>query len=159
MMNPIEHSRDPQTAAKYVGEPYVVAADVYAAPGKVGRSGWTWYTGSAGWMYRIWIEEVLGLQVRGNRLSMRPVIPTEWPGFELVYRYKSATYEISVKRVETGGIQMEVDGRPVGAASIELLDDGATHRLTVSVAPLEPGDSNPAEPPRHRDDRSLVPTG
>ena len=86
-------------SARYRGEPYVVAADVYAASGRVGQSGWTWYTGSAAWMYRIWIEEVLGLQIRGDQFSVDPAIPDEWPGFELVYRHRSATYEITVHRM------------------------------------------------------------
>jgi cyclic beta-1,2-glucan synthetase len=148
MMNPIEHSRDPQTAAKYAGEPYVAAADVYSAPGRVGRSGWTWYTGSAGWMYRIWIEEVLGLQVRGQTLSLRPVIPSEWQGFELVYRYRSATYEITVKRVSSGGGGVELDGRPSETTWIPLIDDNAIHRVTVNLAPPAPALLEPDRKPQ-----------
>ena len=78
LMNPVEHSRTPEDAQKYRGEPYVVAADVSSAPGRVGRSGWTWYTGSAAWMYRVWIEEVLGLRIHGNQLSVDPVVSDAW---------------------------------------------------------------------------------
>src|SRR5437588_801219 len=83
-------SRNPAEVACYHGEPYVVAADVSSAFGRIGRSGWTWYTGSAGWMYRIWLEEVLGLRVRGDVLTLEPVIPEEWPGFEIDFHYRSA---------------------------------------------------------------------
>ncbi|MBZ5603582.1 MAG: DUF3131 domain-containing protein, partial [Acidobacteriia bacterium] len=130
MMNPIEHGRD---AARYVGEPYVAAADVYASPNKEGRAGWTWYTGSAAWMYRIWIEEVLGFKLRGNILTIEPAVPGDWPGFEITYRYGSSTYEIRAERHE--GF----------AAAIELVDDGRVHRILVPIAPrqekLEPAET------------------
>jgi cyclic beta-1,2-glucan synthetase len=135
MMNPIERSRNPQSAARYRGEPYVVAADVSFAPGKVGRAGWTWYTGSASWMYRIWLEEVLGFRLRGDQLHICPAIPRDWPGFELLYRYHSATYEITVKRENGSAARMELDGRPVDSSTIRLSDDGAKHRVTVRLEP------------------------
>jgi cyclic beta-1,2-glucan synthetase len=137
IMNPVERSRDPQSAARYRGEPYVVAADISSAPGKVGRAGWTWYTGSASWMYRVWIEDVLGLRVRGDRLTISPSIPTDWPGFELVYKYRSTSYQFIVKRSEEFAHQMEVDGRPVDGQVIRLTDDGATHLVTVRLAPSD----------------------
>jgi cyclic beta-1,2-glucan synthetase len=139
VMNPIERSRNPQSAARYHGEPYVVAADVSSAPGKIGRAGWTWYTGSASWTYRIWLEDVLGFRLRGDRLHICPAIPEDWPGFELVYKYRSATYEISVTRDLTRdqhfGAPVELDGRPLESPTIRLLDDGAKHRVTVRLAP------------------------
>jgi cyclic beta-1,2-glucan synthetase len=135
MMNPIERSRNPQSAARYRGEPYVVAADVSFAPGKVGRAGWTWYTGSASWMYRVWLEDVLGFRLRGDLLHICPEIPADWPGFELVYKYRSASYEISVKRDSGFNAGMELDGRPVDSSTIRLADDGAKHRVTVRLAP------------------------
>ena len=98
MMNPVEHSRTPDKVAHYRGEPYSSAADVSSAQGRAGQSGWTWYTGSAGWMYRIWIEEVLGFHLRGDQLDLRPAIPDDWPGFEITYRYRSATYHITVQK-------------------------------------------------------------
>ncbi len=117
LMSPI--GRDPE---KYGGEPYVAAADIYSAPGKQGRAGWTWYTGSAAWMYRIWIEEILGFHLRGDTLYVEPVIPDDWPGFEIAYRFGSSMYEI------------RVDRREGTSGPIRLIDDGQTHRVTISIA-------------------------
>jgi cyclic beta-1,2-glucan synthetase len=132
MMSPVERTRTPEDVAKYCGEPYAVAADVSSAAGREGRAGWTCYTGSAAWMYRIWIEEVLGFRLRGSQLALHPVIPNDWPGFELTYRYRSATYEIKVYREGAGeGIRMRLDGRTVTGGAIPLVDDGTTHRIAV----------------------------
>ena len=121
MMNPVENSRDPKAVERYRGEPYVVAADVSSAPGRMGRSGWTWYTGSAGWMYRIWIEEVLGFQLRGDRLTVAPVIPDEWQGFEITYRHRPHDYEISVRRRAGNESRIvELDGTKVRQARSTL---------------------------------------
>jgi cyclic beta-1,2-glucan synthetase len=135
MMNPVELCRDPQAVQRYRGEPFVAPADVYSAPGKEGQCGWTWYTGSAGWMYRIWIEEVLGFQLRGNQLSIQPAIPAEWPGFEITYRYRSATYRIVVEQGNTTSKGMELDGVAVSGDFIELADDGRRHELVVRIPP------------------------
>ena len=89
MLNPIEHARQEKDFASYKVEPYVVAADVSASQGHIGRGGWTWYTGAAGWIYRVWLEEVLGFKLRGDTLTIDPVIPRDWPGFHLRYRHKS----------------------------------------------------------------------
>ncbi len=129
MMNPVELTSTQQRASKYRGEPYVVAADVSAAPGLVGTAGWTWYTGSAGWMYRVWIEEVLGLRVEGDRLYVRPVIPQEWPGFTITYRFRSSTYEISVGRDEAHDHPGEF---------IHLVDDGQTHKIYLQIGAPAP---------------------
>ena len=133
MMSPIESSRDPKAVERYRGEPYVVAADVSAAPGRMGQSGWTWYTGSAGWMYRIWIEEVLGFQLRGDRLTVAPVIPDEWDGFEIRYRHRTSTYEIAVRRRAGSARVIELDGQQVEDSHIQLVDDGGVHRVTVWI--------------------------
>jgi cyclic beta-1,2-glucan synthetase len=151
MMNPVELTRNPDDVARYRGEPYVVAADVSSAEGKTGRSGWTWYTGSAGWMYRIWIEEVLGFQLRGDTLTLKPVIPDDWPGFEMTYHYRSSTYEIVVSRhAATGPMTLEVDGRLVDDGFVHLADDGLTHHVTMRIArrstPVVNGE--PIRPPR-----------
>jgi cyclic beta-1,2-glucan synthetase len=131
----VELSRSPEDVTRYRGEPYVVAADVSSAQGKIGRSGWTWYTGSAGWMYRIWIEEVLGFQLRGDKLRLKPAIPEDWPGFEMTYHYGSAIYEIAVLRHDASiPMAMELDGRPVNDSFVPLADDGITHHLTVRIA-------------------------
>jgi cyclic beta-1,2-glucan synthetase len=127
LMNPVESSRTPETADHFKGEPYVSPADVSSAEGRVGRAGWTWYTGSAGWMYRIWIEEVLGFQLRGDTLTMAPAIPDDWDGFEITYRHRSSVYEIEVRRNAPENASI-----PAGSP-ITLLDDGATHKVVVRM--------------------------
>lgn len=126
MLSPIEHARDSEAAWLYGIEPYVVAADVYRLPGMVGRGGWSWYTGSAAWMYRAWIEEVLGLDVRGEEMWINPVIPKSWPGFSINYRHDETLYLIQVENpdaCQSGVIWIEMDG----------------HRITDRVIPLERG--------------------
>ena len=135
MMNPAEHSRNPQEAGRYRGEPYVAAADVSTAEGRVGQSGWTWYTGSAGVMYRVWIEDVLGFRLRGNLLTLSPSIPDEWPGFGITYRYRSSTYQITVQKDPSVGVtMMKLDGGLSETRdSLPLNDDGGTHRIEVRI--------------------------
>jgi cyclic beta-1,2-glucan synthetase len=138
MLSPVEHARTPQDVARYRVEPYAVAADVYALPGHVGRGGWTWYTGSAGWMYRVWVEEVLGFRLRGDTLTLDPVIPTTWEGFTLRYRHRAAEYHIRVEnpaRVSRGVASVTLDGRPLPDATIPLSDDHATHTIVVRLGP------------------------
>ena len=98
MINPINHSRTPEEAARYRVEPYVIAADVYSVAPHVGRGGWTWYTGSAGWMHRAGLEAILGITREGGKLRVKPCIPAEWPGFEAAIQIGSARYEIKVTR-------------------------------------------------------------
>src|SRR5439155_20396184 len=97
LLNPIHHAADPAGVERYRVEPYVVAADVYSQPPHTGRGGWSWYTGSAGWVYRAGLEWILGFRVRAGRLSIDPCIPRAWPGFSLVFRHRSARYEIAVE--------------------------------------------------------------
>jgi cyclic beta-1,2-glucan synthetase len=127
MMNPVEHNRNPESVDRYRGEPYVVAGDVSASPAIAGRAGWTWYTGSTAWMYRIWIEEVLGFRLRGNRLTIAPVVPDDWTGFEITYRYRSTVYEIEVRRADSQEAPLN--------SPIRLIDDGGTHKVTVWISP------------------------
>jgi len=136
MMNPIEHSRDPESCARYAAEPYVVAADVSSSAGRVGRAGWTWYTGSAAWMYRLWVEEVLGFRLRGDAMDIKPVIPKGWPGFEILYKYKTASYQIVVQRASRQ--KVTIDGRE-GSLPIRLIDDGQTHQVTVDSSSDDTG--------------------
>jgi cyclic beta-1,2-glucan synthetase len=136
LLNPINHASTRSSADRYRVEPYVVAADVYAESGHVGRGGWTWYTGSAGWMYRAGLEWLLGFRVRGECLHLDPCIPRGWPRFEIVFQYRSARYEITVENplgVSRGVSNVEVDGAaPVsGGGSLRLTDDGATHKVRV----------------------------
>jgi cyclic beta-1,2-glucan synthetase len=137
MLNPINHARTAAAVQRYKVEPYVMAGDVYAEPPHVGRGGWTWYTGSAGWMYRAGVESILGLRVRGARVSVDPCIPRAWPGFEMVFRYRSARYEIVVANphgVSRGVSSVELDGaRLDGDGSVTLADDGKTHRLRIGL--------------------------
>jgi cyclic beta-1,2-glucan synthetase len=135
MLNPIGHADTPAGMARYAVEPYVVAADVYSEAPHVGRGGWTWYTGSAAWMYRASLESLLGFRVRGSRLTIDPCIPRAWPGFSITFRHRSARYDVVVENpegVSHGVASLELDGRLVGSsATVLLADDGAAHRLRV----------------------------
>jgi cyclic beta-1,2-glucan glucanotransferase len=135
MLNPINHASTDGGIQRYKVEPYVVAADVYAEPPHVGRGGWTWYTGSAGWMYRAGLESILGFRLRGAQLVVDPCIPRAWPGFDLAFRYRSARYDIVVENprgVSRGVASVEVDGASLnGERSIALADDRNTHRVRV----------------------------
>ncbi len=136
ILNPIQHANSRAASHRYKVEPYVVSADIYSEPPHAGRGGWTWYTGSAGWMYRAGLESILGLHLRGARLVFDPCVPRAWRGFQIVFRYGSARYEIEVENprgVSRGVTGVELDGaaRPLGEASIPLVDDGATHRVRV----------------------------
>src|SRR5437868_3296019 len=124
MLNPIEHARTPEDYSTYRTEPYVVAADVYSLRNQMGRGGWTWYTGSAGWMYRVWLEEVLGFKLSGDRLSIEPKIPETWPGYVLTFRYGQTEYRIEV---ENGG-EFSKD-------EIHLKDDGQSHTIHIYAGP------------------------
>src|SRR2546425_1395203 len=97
ILNPINHTSTPAGIHRYKVEPYVLAGDVYAEPPHVGRGGWTWYTGSAGWMYRAGLEWILGFRLRGTRLVVDPCIPRAWQGFNIAFRYHSARYDIAVE--------------------------------------------------------------
>jgi cyclic beta-1,2-glucan synthetase len=136
ILNPINHASTRAAVHRYKVEPYVISADVYAAPPHVGRGGWTWYTGSAAWMYRAGLEWILGFRVRGATLLIDPCIPRAWRGFEIVFRYHSARYDITVENprgVSRGVARVELDGVALAdsRAPVPLADDGATHRVRV----------------------------
>ena len=136
LLNPINHSRTPADVARYMVEPYVVAADVYAHHAHVGRGGWTWYTGSAAWMYRAGLESVLGIRRRGAALSLDPCVPFAWPGFSIVLRFGRTRYEITVENPRQrcrGLATVELDGVSVDADSIPLREDGGTHRVRAVI--------------------------
>lgn len=133
MINPVNHSLSAQAMAIYKVEPYVVAADVYAAATHVGRGGWTWYTGSAGWMYRLIVESLLGLHREGEHLYMAPVMPADWTSFKLDYRHAETNYHITVRRpheVEGQG-QIRLDGELQPGRYIVLVDDSRDHDVDV----------------------------
>ena len=136
ILNPINHSSTLADAHRYKVEPYVVCADIYAAPQHVGRGGWTWYTGSAGWMYRASVEGILGFRLKGATLLIDPCVPKTWPLFEIQFRYHAARYEITVENpdgVSRGVSHAELDGETVTErpVRIELSDDSMVHRLRV----------------------------
>jgi len=136
ILNPINRTSTRADVQRYKVEPYAVAADVYSVAPHVGRGGWTWYTGSAGWLYRVGIEAILGARLRGAFLLIDPCIPKAWPQFEIVFRHRSARYEITVENprgVSRGVSYAELDGKalPQGATRIPLADDGQTHSVSV----------------------------
>jgi cyclic beta-1,2-glucan synthetase len=134
MLNPINHTRTPADVDRYQTEPYVVAGDIYARAPWVGRGGWTWYTGSAGWMYRAGLESILGLTLHGDTFQLDPCIPASWPSFDIAWRHRSTRYEIAVQnpaRRCRGVGSAELDGAPVDPEAIPIVDDGGVHRLRV----------------------------
>ncbi|KJS03850.1 MAG: glycosyl transferase family 36 [Peptococcaceae bacterium BRH_c4a] len=141
MLNPLNHTRTPNEARHYAGEPYVMAADVYTVDPHKGRAGWTWYTGAAGWMYQAGVEWILGLRRHGKRLYIDPCIPCQWPEFSVSYRFGSARYLITVKNPSrnSGGTSLQIDGRKVTLTDqdlkkgpyVELNDDGQVHHVVL----------------------------
>jgi cyclic beta-1,2-glucan synthetase len=142
MLNPINHARTPGGVERYQVEPYVVAADVYTHPAHIGRGGWTWYTGSASWMYRLGLESILGLRRRGRCFAVAPCVPGSWDRFVVRWRHGQSLYEITVEnpgRRNRGVAEAALDGVPVDARRIPLVDDGAVHRLRVVMGESVPG--------------------
>jgi cyclic beta-1,2-glucan synthetase len=136
MLNPVRHTSTPAGVARYKVEPYVVVADVYGHPPHVGRGGWTWYTGSASWLYRVGLEAILGFRRRGAELLVNPCIPADWPEYELSYKYGSASYRIVVEnpdRVQRGIRAVILDGRPLEGGVIPLADDGRGHEVRIRM--------------------------
>jgi cyclic beta-1,2-glucan synthetase len=138
LLNPINHASTRAGIHRYKVEPYVVCADVYSAESHVGRGGWTWYTGSAGWMYRTAIEGILGVNLRGKILSIDPCIPRGWPAFEITYKYGSSRYHIAVENpngVCRGIVRASLDDREISrsACEITLVDDGTYHYARITL--------------------------
>ena len=139
MINPVNHARTLEGVATYKVEPYVVAADVYAVSPHTGRGGWTWYTGSAGWMYRLIVESLLGLRLEVDKLHITPCLPASWKGFTLHYRYRETVYHINVLQVSTGSGEMSVrvDGVEQHDMAIPLVDDHQEHSVAIHVPATE----------------------
>jgi cellobiose phosphorylase len=138
MINPLHHGESPEGTALYKVEPYVVAADVYAVAPHTGRGGWTWYTGSAGWMYRLVLESLLGLRLEAGRLYFTPCLPAAWSEFQVDYRFRATRYRITVRQAgEAGGVNpgISVDGVEQAQAWLALLDDHGEHAVEVRLAP------------------------
>jgi cyclic beta-1,2-glucan synthetase len=135
---------------RYRVEPYAVAADVYAHPLQAGRGGWTWYTGSAAWLYRFGLESILGMTRRGTVLSLDPCIPTSWPGFATTLRLGGSRYEITVTnpdRLSRGIMRATLDGKTVDPSAIPFVDDGAIHQIHALMGQAAGGDSRKKPPP------------
>jgi cellobiose phosphorylase len=145
IINPVNHALSGDAAERYKVEPYVVAADVYASSSHVGRGGWTWYTGSAGWMYRLILESLLGLRLDVDKLRFEPCLSAHWPSFRIHYRYRDTPYHIVVTQVpatdgaQAGGMTVVVDGTVRPDAAVPLVDDRQEHTVEVVATVAAPG--------------------
>jgi len=135
MINPVNHATTPGALAAYKVEPYVVAADVYALSPHIGRGGWTWYTGSAGWMYGLILESLLGLRLKGNQLRFAPCLPANWTEFKVHYRFRETVYHITVSQTGSAneGMSVTVDGLERDDKAIPLVDDRQEHSVEVRI--------------------------
>jgi cyclic beta-1,2-glucan synthetase len=136
LLNPVYHSDKIQKADRYRVEPYVVAADIYSVAPHTGRGGWTWYTGSASWMYQVGLEAILGIKRLGDRLQIDPCIPANWPEFGIKYRFGEARYHIHVVnpgQVNRGVVDIDLDGQKLAGNSVPLVDDNQVHQVKVRL--------------------------
>jgi cellobiose phosphorylase len=136
LLNPVHHSSTPQKIATYKVEPYVAAADVYAVAPHTGRGGWTWYTGSAGWMYRLLIETLLGVNLEGDQLRLVPRLPRNWKSYKIHYRYRQTVYHITITRLPANASetdQLMLDGNELLAGTVPLVDDQREHFVELKV--------------------------
>jgi cyclic beta-1,2-glucan synthetase len=147
LLNPVNHSSTRAGLHKYKVEPYVAVGDVYAVPPHTGRGGWTWYTGSASWMYRAGLESILGFKLQGERLMLDPCVPRWWRDFEITYRRGRTTYRIRMENplgVSHGVATVELDGTLQPNGEIPLTDDNQTHNVRVVMGEKAKEDSEPA---------------
>ena len=136
MINPIYHSDTIDQVNQYRVEPYVIAADVYSTPPHNGRGGWTWYTGSASWMYRLGVERLLGINRVADRLEIRPCIPRGWKRYQINYHFGSTLYHIRVENPNGGNCevsQIKINRRKISGSEIPLRDDGKVHEVVVRM--------------------------
>ncbi|MGB9493694.1 MAG: glucoamylase family protein [Azonexus sp.] len=133
MINPVNHTLSAAALATYKAEPYVLAADVYALAPHTGRAGWSWYTGSAGWMYRLLLESLLGLRREEDRLYCAPCLPADWPGFAMTYHYRTTVYHITVTQVQGASGSLIVDGVARADGVIPLVDDQGEHQVMLTL--------------------------
>jgi cellobiose phosphorylase len=135
LLNPVLHGSTPEGIAAYRSEPYVVAADVYGRPPHVGRGGWSWYTGAAGWMYRLLVETLLGVGLEGNRLRLTPRPPEGWDSYKIHYRYRRTPYHITIAWCAPGEAPgLVLDGQALETDTIPLVDDGREHVAEMKIA-------------------------
>ena len=145
MINPVNHAKSADETATYKVEPYVIAADVYAVPPHTGRGGWTWYTGSAAWMYRLIMESLLGLRLEVDKLHFAPCIPADWESFKVHYRYRETVYHINLLQSGDGSAAgVTVDGVEQHDNAIPLLDDRQEHSVEVRMQVLDKKKETPA---------------
>ncbi len=133
LLNPISHGGNAEGVARYQVEPYVVAGDVYAFSPHAGRGGWTWYTGSAGWMYQLITESLLGLKRAGNKLCVSPLLPAHWNALDIQYRFGDAHYNISCRWELEEEAAVVVDGKSLHNAEIALVNDGRRHSVLINM--------------------------
>jgi len=146
LINPINHMRSAEGVERYKVEPYAVAADVYAHPMHVGRGGWTWYTGSAGWMYQAAVQALLGLRRVGAHISIDPCIPAVWPEYSLEWKVGRSRYRFVVTNPDrrTHGVALaQLDGADIDPSAIPLVDDGAEHEVSVVLGKRMPARPSP----------------
>ncbi|MCU0463544.1 MAG: cellobiose phosphorylase [Anaerolineae bacterium] len=139
LLNPISHADTPEKAASYRVEPYVIAADVYGVEPHMGRGGWTWYTGSASWMYRLGVEALLGFKREGNRLLIDPCIPCDWESYDLTYRDGETVYHLHIRNPEKlnrGVVQVTMDGHILSDGTIDLISDGLQHEIEIRLGAM-----------------------
>ena len=145
LLNPIRRALTQSEADRSKVEPYAVVADVYSVAPHIGRGGWSWYTGSAGWMQRAGVEGILGIRISGTTLHIDPCIPRDWPGFEATVVWRSARYRIVVAnpgKVCRGVASNRLDGTDLAAGPVPLLDDGGTHLVEVTLRAAVPATDN-----------------
>lgn len=135
MLNPINHADTADRAAVYKVEPYVIAADVYAAEGHLGRGGWTWYTGSAAWMYRLLVETLLGVNLMGDKLQLTPLLPLKWDSYKIHYRYKETVYHITILRIKDSSLpRLVLDGKGLNSKdTFVMTDDRKEHFVDLWI--------------------------
>ncbi|RPJ39332.1 MAG: cyclic beta 1-2 glucan synthetase, partial [Planctomycetaceae bacterium] len=136
LLNPIHHGGAPKQIASYKVEPYVIAADVYAVAPHTGRGGWTWYTGSAGWMYRLLVETLLGVNLAGDQLRLTPRLPKSWTTYKIRYRYRQTVYHITITRLVVDSAdanQLFLDGEKLAVKAVPLVDDRREHSVELKV--------------------------
>ena len=137
LLNPVQHGATPSQIATYKVEPYVVAADVYAAAPHTGRGGWTWYTGSAGWMYRLLLETMLGVNLEGNHLVLAPRLPRKWSTLTIHYRYRQTQYHIRIRRdpsLPPDASRLSLDGKELAGHKVPLMDDRHDHSVELQIS-------------------------
>jgi cyclic beta-1,2-glucan synthetase len=158
MINPLRHGASPGATQRYKVEPYVVAADVYAVAPHTGRGGWTWYTGSAGWLYRLITESLLGLQVTAERMRFAPCLPADWQGFRMRYRFRETPYRIHVLQSADAGaeISVSVDGVVQPEPEFALCDDHQEHQVEVRLRPRTRGGMCDGAPNEARDAPTIL---